>query len=199
MCSAEDPAKNMETTKITFSIIARATISSKITIASSSFAYLNYRRVNITWASQQAHERQKRKRWVVFCDVYTTSSTTSRGGWLDLRAETPMVRQWRRAASRGSLRWGGRERGISPAPPWRAIAHPISPRSPTQYTPKPTAPLNVCFFLLACYIQKYIGRIRILWRGHSTYGLTVHDPLNLTYQQNFKWIKSSLTSLPSII
>lgn len=56
----------------------------------------------------------------------TTCSTTSKGGLLALRASTPIWRQWRRAASRGWRRSGGRERGMSPAPPWSAIAHPIS-------------------------------------------------------------------------
>ena len=61
----------------------------------------------------------------------TTSSTTSSGGRLVWRAATPIWRQWRRAASRGSRRSGGRESGMSPAPPCNAIAQPISPLEPT--------------------------------------------------------------------
>lgn len=55
----------------------------------------------------------------------TTSSTTSRGGLLALRAATPRLRQRRRVASRGSRLSGGSVSGMSPAPPWSAIAHPI--------------------------------------------------------------------------
>lgn len=137
--------------------------------------------------------------WCFVMYIYTTSSTTSRGGWLDLRAETPMVRQWRRAASRGSLRWGGRERGISPAPPWRAIAHPISPRSPTQYTPKPTAPLTYVFFISVRRTKIYRTNPHPLTKSLHVWIDRTWCPQFLTYLQNFKWIKSSLTSLPSII
>ena len=55
----------------------------------------------------------------------TTSSTTSRGDFWALRASTPTFRQWRNAASRGRRRSAASESGISPAPPCRAMAHPI--------------------------------------------------------------------------
>ena len=55
----------------------------------------------------------------------TTSSTTSRGDFWALRASTPTLRQWRNAASRGRRRSAASETGISPAPPCRAMAHPI--------------------------------------------------------------------------
>jgi hypothetical protein len=42
-----------------------------------------------------------------------------------LRALTPICRQWRSAASRGSRRSAASESGMSPAPPCKAMAHPI--------------------------------------------------------------------------
>lgn len=78
------------------------------------------------------HENRKVKVRVVHETVWnqgresgTTSSTTSSGGRLALRAATPSSRQWRRAASLGARRSAGSDSGMSPAPPWSAIAQPI--------------------------------------------------------------------------
>lgn len=62
----------------------------------------------------------------------TTSSTTSRGDFWALRASTPIFRQCRIAASRGSRRSAASVTGMSPAPPCTAMAHPISTLSQPQ-------------------------------------------------------------------
>ena len=95
-----------------------------------------------TWIHTRRRHRIRQEQWhaytdninmrkshnsMLYCEwIHTTSSTTSRGAMLDLRALTPIWRQWRRASSRGWRRSGGSEYGMSPAPPCRAIAQPIS-------------------------------------------------------------------------
>lgn len=78
--------------------------------------------------------------------VFTTSSTTSKAGFPALRASTPICRQWWRAASRGCRRSGDKDRGMSPAPPCSAMAHPISPP-----TPRTVTVVFFSFFFLQCW------------------------------------------------